>query len=150
MPRNAALIEAGLSDRVAQSIVDTDLSTFVGPVFEDVCRQWLIQQVVEGTLDFLFRGIGTWWGTNPKTKRSEEIDIVLEGMGGNLIIGECKWRNELVDVDVLDTLKRRGALLENKITRYYLFSKSGFTDSCRAKAKAAGNVGLITLEEMFE
>lgn len=150
MPRNAALIEAGLSDRVAQSIVDTDLSTFVGPVFEDVCRQWLIQQVVEGTLDFLFRGIGTWWGTNPKTKRSEEIDIVLEEMGGDLIIGECKWRNELVDVDVLDTLKRRGALLENKITRYYLFSKSGFTDSCRAKAKADGNVGLITLEEMFE
>lgn len=36
-----------------------------------------------------------------------------------------------------------------EITRYYIFSKSEFTDSCRTQAKADGNVELITLEEML-
>lgn len=100
-------------------------------------------------MNILFKGIGTWWGTNPQTKQQEEIDIVFESIDSGLIVGECKWRNEAVDADVLDTLLRRSVLLGEHIERYYLFSKEGFTDSCHQRATAIGNVELVTLEEML-
>lgn len=105
--------------------------------------------MANGNLDILFKGIGTWWGTNPQTKQQEEIDIVFESIDNGLIVGECKWRNEAVDADVLDTLLRRGALLGEHIERYYLFSKEGFTDNCRQRAAAIGDVELVTLKEML-
>ena len=81
--------------------------------------------------------------------QQEEIDIVFESIDSGLIVGECKWRNEAVDADVLDTLLRRSVLLGERIERYYLFSKEGFTDSCHQRATALGNVELVTLEEML-
>ena len=95
------------------------------------------------------KSLGSWWGTNPQTRQQEEIDIVLEGADGELVIGECKWRNEPVDVDVLDTLVRRGVLLGAPIDRYYLFSKTSFSAACQTKATGMGNVELVALEGMF-
>ena len=149
IPKYAGALEVGLEDKIASAIIKTDFPTFVGPVFEDICRQWLAQQVANGNLDILFKGIGTWWGTNPQTKQQEEIDIVFESIDNGLIVGECKWRNEAVDADVLDTLLRRGTLLGERIEQYYLFSKEGFTDNCRQRAAAIGNVELVTLKEML-
>ena len=50
---------------------------------------------------------------------------------------------------MLDTLLRRGTLLGERIEQYYLFSKEGFTDNCRQRAAAIGNVELVTLKEML-
>lgn len=149
VPSYENVIEAGGGERTAEHIVEHDLSTFVGPAFEEVCRQWLLHQMAIGKLDIFIKAIGTWWGTNPQTRQQEEIDIVLEESDGGLMIGECKWRNEPADVDVLDTLVRRGALLGERIDRYYVFSKSGFTDACRNRAANAPNIELVSLEEMF-
>lgn len=149
VPQYTGAIEEGLGGSVAARIVKRDLSTYVGPVFEDVCRQWLMQRAAEGELDVLPKTIGSWWGTNPGTRQQEEIDIVLEGADGELIIGECKWRNEPVDVDVLETLERRGALLGRPIQRYYLFSKGGFTERCRERASGKDNIELVNLGRML-
>ena len=149
VPRYVGSIEGGMGAAVAKRIVERDLSTFIGPVFEQVCRQWLMGQAAGGALGILPKAIGSWWGADPQTRQQEEIDIVLEGADGELVIGECKWRNESVDVDVLNTLVRRGALLGAPIERYYVFSKSGFSDTCRTKAGGMGNVELVELEEML-
>lgn len=149
VPQYAGTIEEGLGAAVAARIAKHDLSTFAGPAFVEVCRQWLMRQVVESELDVLPKAIGSWWGTNPNTRRQEEIDVVLEGADGELIAGECKWRNEPADVDVLETLMRRGTLLGRPIQRYYLFSKGGFTEACREQAAQVNDTRLIDLEQLL-
>lgn len=149
VPRYAGAIEAGMGAQVARRIMKEEFPTFVGPAFEEVCRQWLMRQAAQGELDLLPRGIGSWWGTDPRTRREEEIDIVLEGADGELAFGECKWRNSPTDVDVLNQLVERSELLGGASRSYYLFSKAGFTEACRAKAASRGDVTLVTPEVLL-
>ncbi len=151
VPRFATAIEADMGDSVARRIADPQtFSTYVGPVFEDVCRQWCLRMMRAGAIPILPRRLGSWWGSDPATKQAEEIDVVIEGSEGELIVGECKWRNEKVDADVLATLVRRATLLERPIDAYYVFSRSGFTAACSKEAAARGNVRLLTVDEMFD
>ena len=148
-PRYASAIDAGMSDAVAKRIVENNFSTYVGSVFETVCRQWLKRRFYAGDIDMLPKEIGTWWGTDPRRKEQVEIDIVVTGADGELLLGECKWRNEPIDVDVLNLLVERGELLSAKRKLFYLFSKTGFTQACKTKASSMGNVNLVTAEMMF-
>ena len=65
---------------------------------------------------------GRWWN------KDEEIDVV--GVGEKFIlVGECKYSNKRVGVDILETLERKSKKIEVNlpIKYYFLFSKSGFT-----------------------
>ncbi|WP_204793452.1 ATP-binding protein [Olsenella profusa] len=148
--RYRTAVESGLAEAAARRIVSDDLSTFVGPVFEEVCRQWLMRQVAGGELDMIPVEMGSWWGTNPVTRQEEEVDVVVRGVDGELVIGECKWNNAPVDASVLGTLRRRAALFgggEN--TQLYLFARNGFDEACRERARRAPDVHLVALGEMF-
>ena len=105
-------IEAGMSALVAERIVSEEFSTFVGPVFEDVCRQWLLRQAASGEIKTIPLEVGSWWGTNPSTREQEEIDVVLRGADGDVVVGECKWNNAPVDASVLGRLKKRASLID--------------------------------------
>ena len=149
VPRYTGTIEAGMGAAVAKRIMQEEFPTFVGPAFENVCRQWLMQEAAQGRLALLPKGIGSWWGTNPSTKREEEIDIVLEGADGELAFGECKWKNSPTDVDVLNQLLERSNLLPGSNKSFFLFSKAGFTEACESKAAACTDVTLVTPEMMI-
>lgn len=139
-----------MSALVAERIVSEEFSTFVGPVFEDVCRQWLLRQAASGEIKTIPLEVGSWWGTNPSTREQEEIDVVLRGADGDVVVGECKWKNAPVDASVLGRLKKRASLIDGgESAELYLFSKSGFEDECRERARQAGNVHLVTAKEMF-
>lgn len=143
-------IEMGLSDEVARRIVADEFSTYMGPVFEDVCRQWLVNQAVRGCLPLLPVEVGRWWGTNPRERREEEIDVVVRGADGELVLGECKWNSRPVDASVIGVLRRRAELLPGGgDAQLFVFSKSGFEEECRARAAEVGNVRLVTAEEML-
>lgn len=148
--RYATAIDAGMAATVANIIMKQEFPTFVGPIFETICRQWLIRQMQNGTIPLLPKAIGSWWGTNPHEKRQEEIDVVVEGADGTVLLGECKWRNEPVDADVLSLLIERGQLIDSSDKRYMLFSKAGFTAACRTSATQRNDVRLVTLEELFD
>ena len=146
----AAAIDAGMGDMVAREIVGGELSSFVGPVFEEVARQWLVRQMASGALDMIPQSVGTWWGTDPRTKQQEEIDVVVKG-AHQLLLGECKWRDSPVDSSVVGTLRRRATLLDDGgRLRLYLFSKSGFEEECARHAQAVGIERLVTVREMFD
>ncbi len=147
--RYANAIELGMGEQVAAKIVGQEFPTFVGPVFEQVCRQWLMREAARGRLGLLPRGIGSWWGTDPRTKQEEEIDIVLEGSDGELVFGECKWKNAPVGVEVAETLLRRAALFQGSCKEYFIFSKSGFTKKCAQFADRREDLRLVSLEEML-
>lgn len=148
VPPNMSIIQNGMVDLAHRNITD-HLSTYMGPVFEEICKQYLWTLNRQGKAAVTFMDLGRWWGGNPATKSETEIDILAIGEKNAAIFGECKWTNEDVDSAVLETLMKRSQpfLFEKKY--YYLFAKNGFTLGCREKAKESGNVYLITYEEML-
>ncbi len=81
--------------------IASGLSTYMGSVFEDICKQYLWKALKEGKTEVGFKNIGRWWGTNPKTRAQEEIDIMGEDLSENsALFAECKWTNEKVDLSV--------------------------------------------------
>lgn len=65
-----------------------------------------------------------------------------------VLFAECKWRNEKVDLDILETLFERSKLFRYSKVHYYLFSKAGFTKVCIWKAEKIGNVTLLSYADI--
>lgn len=126
--------------------ISPQLNHFMGHVFEQLCVDYLWQKYDQ--LPVAFTEIGRWWGNNPKLKREEEIDIVA-AQDKRALLCECKWKNELTDIDVLQTLRERSKLLPFQEMYYMLFSKSGFSQSCMAAVKEETNVFLVTYETIY-
>ncbi len=144
---NTTAIAMGTGEFVYTEFVRTQISSFMGSVFEEICRQYLYRPDVYQTLPFFFGKLGRWWGTNPAKKREEEIDIVAPGEG-QMLFGECKWRNELVDAGVLQTLVERGEIFSCPEKYYFVFSKSGFDESTAGVAEQFG-IMRIAFAEML-
>lgn len=148
VPENTSIISRGAAD-LAYNRIFPELSSYMGGVFEDICRQYLWKLLLEGKCAVNFTDIGRWWGTNPKTKSQEEIDIMGTDQDSALF-GECKWTNEKVDLSVLETLLGRSALFHYKKTYFYLFAKTGFTKGCIDRAAEIENVTLVSYEDMLK
>ncbi|HBJ19049.1 MAG TPA: ATPase [Clostridiales bacterium] len=147
VPENASVISRGAAD-LAYRRIAPELSAYMGGVFEEICRQYLWRLLLAGECVVNFSDIGRFWGTNPKTHRQEEIDI-MGADRGSVLLCECKWTGEKVDAGVLETLTARSELFHYKETHFYLFSKSGFTKSCEKAAAERGNVTLISYADML-
>lgn len=128
---------------VAQAVAAA-LPQYLGKVFEEVCRQYVRQH-------YLYLTAGRWWGTDPATKRTEEIDIVAcnpYGPARPVLFGECKCRSAPVGTEVLAELRRKAALVKGAgpDRRFLLCSCSGFTDELKAACPA--DTELVTLAAM--
>jgi AAA+ ATPase superfamily predicted ATPase len=132
--------------------IEPDLNCFMGKIFENMCIDYLsiLNVHKENSLPFKIRQIGRWWGTNPQTKSEEEIDILGIGVDGAAVFCECKFRNELMDIQVLNSLLFKSQRWNYNNKHYILFSKSGFTKKLKDAAFKAGNVMLVSLEEMYK
>lgn len=148
VPENTSIISRGGADLVYKRIAP-ELSSYMGGVFEEICRQYLWKLLLDGKCAVNFNDLGRWWGTDPKTKTQEEIDI-MGADRDSALFAECKWTNEKVDLAVLETLVERGKLFPYKKTYFYLFAKTGFTKGCMDKAAKKGNVTLISYSEMLK
>lgn len=148
VPENTSVISRGAID-LAYNRIAPELSSYMGGVFEDICKQYLWKLLLEGKCTVNFTDLGRWWGANPKTKSQEEIDI----MGADkdtVLFAECKWTNEKIDLGVLETLVERSTLFSYKKTYFYLFAKTGFTKGCIDRANEMGNVTLVTYEDILK
>ena len=148
VPGNTSLISRGAAD-LAYSRIAPELSAYMGGVFEEICKQYLWRLLLAGKCAVSFTELGRWWGTNPKTRTQEEIDIMGTDKDSALF-GECKWTNDKVDLGVLETLVERSSLFHFKRTHFYLFSKSGFTKGCIDRAAELGNVSLVSYGDMLK
>lgn len=120
-----------------------DLSTFIGPVFEDCCREWVgrYSSLGDDALD-----VGSWW-----SRRGDvEVDIVTLTKRAYGLLGSCKWSTRQVGEGALDDLyDARGVLGRPAATaRLVLFSRAGFTDAVRTRA-AEENVTLVDVAALF-
>lgn len=144
---NNSVIVRGAADLVYKRI-EAQLSDYMGRVFEEICTQYLWKLLLLGKMPIEFVSLGRWWGNDPRQKCQTEIDIMGEQDSNSAIFAECKWKNENVDLDVLETLIGRSRLFHYTNVHYYLFSKTGFTKGCMEKAKEMGNVTLVGYEDI--
>ena len=73
-------------------------------VYEDVCREFCLDQLKSGVMSF--SAIGGWWIKN------EEIDLVaLDEENGAIWFAECKWSGKAVGEDVYRNLQRKARLV---------------------------------------
>jgi AAA+ ATPase superfamily predicted ATPase len=146
--KNIDFIETGRSAFI-QKIISEQFTHFLGNVFEDVSREWLLDESEKGNLGTYIVEIGSWWGGNPQTKKQEEVDIVAKGFQEDeLFLGECKWRNESVKISSLETLLARGNLFSQSQKYYYLFSKVKFSEQVKQYASEHG-LRLVAFSQMF-
>lgn len=147
VPDNMSAIARGAATLVYRRI-KAQLNDYMGRVFEEICVQYLWKLLLEGNIPIEFTSLGRWWGNDPRKRAQTEIDIMGEQDSSSAIFAECKWRNENVDLDVLETLVDRSRLFHYTKMHYFLFSKTGFTKGCMEKAEEMGNVTLVNYEEI--
>jgi len=131
--------------------IEPDLNCFMGRIFETMCGEYLAElNNRKGGLPFRIRQMGRWWGTNPKTRSEEEIDIIgISEKDSAAVFCECKYRNVLMDIEVLNALMGKAERWQYKRKYYLLFSKSGFTRGLQAAAQKTGNIRLVSLKNMY-
>ena len=121
---------------------------YMGLVFEKMCREYLLRYA--SNLPVLLSDVGQWWGTDAKTRKEIQIDIVGTPVEGNeYLIGSCKYRNEKIGIEELDLIRSYASVFrKNGTFHYYIFSKGGFTQELIMAAEK-GEVTLLTLEDIY-
>ena len=146
---NSSSIIRGVGQQIYDTVVRPQLSDFMGAVFEEICKQYLFLPQVYSKLPFPIGEIGRWWGNNPKLKCQEEIDI-MSVMGKKALFCECKWRNDKVELSVVDKLIERGELFSYHDKYYCIFSKSGFSNEALSATEDDDNLALIDFDSMLK
>lgn len=146
---NRSLLETGGGQIVYEKKIKPDYNHYMGLVFERICKEFLEKKNIGGELPILFSSIGRWWGTDSVQKQEVEIDIIARD-DKKYLIGECKWQNEKMDIGVLERLKEKANIFNNKReeTWYTLFSKSGFTKSLLETSENDRHILLFDLKNM--
>ncbi|MBR2835733.1 MAG: ATP-binding protein [Coriobacteriales bacterium] len=147
IPANQGLILNNMPDAVFKRI-EPYLSEYMGLVFEEICKQYLLSQAQQGRYDVVPALTQRWWGNNPHTKSQDEIDLIVDDTQGAMLFVECKWRNQPSSADILEKLIDRSSLFTYKSAYYQVFSKSGFTETCKELARSLQNTTLTTFEDM--
>ena len=148
VPRNMSVISAGRMRLVYEQAVKRFYPDYMGLVFEKMCQEYLLRYAKE--LPIRLSNGGQWWGTDSKTRKEVQIDIVGVPVDGNeYLICSCKYRNEKIGIEELELLRRYAAVFrQNGIFHYYIFSKGGFTPTL-LEAEMQGEVTLFTLGDLY-
>ncbi len=145
----ASSIQRCMPDRAWRAI-EKALPEYMGPIFENICIQWLWRQMAKGTVAAEFDDLGRWWGTDQQLKQEADIDIVGRADSRIVLTGECKWRNEDFPLSALEKLRHRTNLIgDASAAQLYAFAKTGFTAACQNEAAKSGNVQLVSFGEMI-
>ena len=156
VPRNLMAITSGRMERIYDAAVGSYLSSYMGLVFEEICKQYLIYYADQ--LPIQIQEIGEWWGAHPKEKKEVQLDIVALGAkpdntssGRKYLIGSCKFKNEAIGTDELDLIKEYASLFTSGGDEcyYFIFSKGGFTNGLLARQEK-GEVTLVSIEELYQ
>lgn len=150
IPSAKAAIEMNRGEAYYYKNVKPRLHEYMGAVFEEMCRHYTLLQGLEGNLNSFITETGTWWGTGHDHKPTD-IDVVgIDSASKKAVIGECKFKNEVVDKAVCDSLMERRALIDKhyKEVQYLLFSLTGFSKWLEEETDR-DMVRLVKLEDMY-
>lgn len=158
IPKATSVIEMGQGEIYYTKVVKPVLHSFMGSIFEEMCRHYTLMKGITGEYGCFITSVGTWWGVENITEKdgevraqSADIDVVaLSEVDKKAVVGECKFKNEKIDKGIYDTLIRRSKLIsaKYKVSKYIFFSLSGYTDWYDSLADE--DVLLLTLDSLYE
>jgi uncharacterized protein len=132
------------------SLIKENLNSYVGRIFEDIVRELLVlynTKEIKG-VKLNFENIGSWWN-----RGDTEIDILAYNLKEKrYLVGEIKWTNKKLDLDVVQNLERKYKLINRQGKYDFIFvSKSGFTESAINRIKEINGISLDLkeIEELF-
>ena len=149
VPGNASAIDSGRIAKTYPHAVKQYFPDYMGLIFERMCRDYLLAYAEN--LPIELNEVGQWWGTDSKTKKQVQIDIVgTPVQGKEYMIGSCKYRNERIGLDELERLRDYASVFgKGSNYHYYIFSKGGFTEGL-LRAQERGEVRLLTLDDIYQ
>ncbi|MEV6106023.1 ATP-binding protein [Streptomyces sp. NPDC051940] len=136
---------------------NTFLSKVVGPHFEYLCREWVLEHADPETFGGMPVRAAPGTVADPSARTSHEVDVVVHGAIGQdsgilLSVGEVKW-NRVMDLhdlarlrNILGLLTARGIDTTHAVPACY--SGAGFSPDLRA-AEGRGEVVLVGLERLY-
>ena len=122
----------------------------MGDIFEKMCRQFVLLQGLEGKLKCMVTNVGKWWGPG-KDHKPTDIDVVgIDNVAKKAIIGECKFKNEVLDKEVYESLYDRRGLIDRDYAevQFLFFSLSGYSKWVIENMDQE-TVKLFTLEDLY-
>lgn len=141
---NRATLEQGHTTPVRETIEET-LPKHVSWTFEDVCRQ----AVRTPAFPVDCSRVGRWW------YEDMEIDVAgVDEQSRTLLLGECKWTNDVVGTGLLSELEELASEVRwrgsDRSVAYAVFAKRGFSDELQALASERDDLSLWTPTELLE
>lgn len=136
-------LEKGDTAFVLSQIKKGFVHNYTSFVYEDVCREKMWEYSANGCWNFCFDRVGRYWGS-----KTGETDIVaIDSVGGNIVVGECKYSSAPKGLAVLHTLTEKAEALQNLVgannAEYIIFSTSGFTQGLKDEAKNNPKIKLV-------
>jgi len=132
-------IELDLVDALWDELHD-QVRAFVGAtVFEELSREWVLAQARARRLPFAPEIVGSHWSGQV------QIDVAaINWPKKQLLIGECKWGKDGVDLATVRELLEKEAKVREELpedgqdwtVHYAFFSRAGFTAEARDRALA--------------
>ena len=136
-------LEKGETEFVLSVIKERFIENHASFVYEDVCRDMVLDMAASGDFGFYPDRVGRYWGRD-----CGEIDIVaIDSERENLVLGECKLSSSPKGLSVLRDLEAKKeammGITSSKSVTYLLFCPSGFTDELKEEANRRDDVRLV-------
>lgn len=145
--RAQSLINAGRGEQYYSQVVKERLHDYMGPVFEQMARQYLFEHMGTEELPFFateIEELQTSVKDGEGAIRQIELDLVAKEGKRVVLVGECKFRNQSFDRGELGKLREKIDLLPVRAPAVALFSLGGFTPDVLAE-----DVLAVDLEAMY-
>jgi uncharacterized protein len=137
---NRSRLERGRVDEVL-ALVEADLDNYMGPAFEDLCRDWVARRSADLPEA---AEVGSWWDR----AGSHEVDIVTTARGRYTMVGSCKWSRS-AGTDALSTLRSAVERLGPKAARARLAVFARGFDAPLAEVAAREHIRLVAAAELL-
>jgi uncharacterized protein len=96
---------------------DEQMKSYISYTFEELSNLLLNKIYKKNIVE-----CGSYWD------RKVEIDVLAFGENGDVIVGECKWKNHKITKNELSKLQDKCKKISLHVDTYVLFSKSGFSN----------------------
>jgi len=153
---NRSQLERDMLDSVWEASIEPLLDTYMGHIFEDIARQFILR--FNGDLGLPVLSTCSRWEGVDRNRRSIELDILGRLENGEMLTGEVKWSSSPVDPDVHFQLVRnledlaasRQSWARQALGDWFVyFSAAGFSEYMLKLAGDNERIILVTLEDMF-
>ena len=132
---NLSAILLGQGEAVYEKEIAKNFAVYMQESFTDVCGEYLKLMNQYGRLAARYENWGTWYG------KSGLIDVVAGTDAGAIMAGFCRFDSRMMTLKDFSQYKELLELALLAPQELYLFSKAGFTEELREKAKT-GSKGL--------